>query len=56
MKDLAAEGRTVFVASHLMNEIAVTAYHLIVIGRVRLMADCPTDEFIARGAQKSMLS
>jgi ABC-2 type transport system ATP-binding protein len=55
MKDLAAQGRTVFVSSHLMNEMAVTADHLIVIGRGRLMADCPTGEFIARGARKSVL-
>ncbi|TNY36129.1 ABC transporter ATP-binding protein [Thermomonospora catenispora] len=50
MKGLAAEGRTVFVSSHLMNEMAVTADHLIVIGRGRLVADCSTEEFIERGA------
>src|SRR5437762_933039 len=44
MKTLAAEGRTVFVSSHLMNEMAVTADHLIVIGRGRLIADCSTQE------------
>jgi ABC-2 type transport system ATP-binding protein len=46
MKRLAAEGRTVFVSSHLMNEMAVTADHLIVIGRGRLLADCPIGQFI----------
>jgi ABC-2 type transport system ATP-binding protein len=55
MKALAAEGRTVFVSSHLMNEMAVTADHLIVIGRGRLIADCSTQEFIARSAEQSVL-
>jgi ABC-2 type transport system ATP-binding protein len=55
MKYLAAQGRTVFVSSHLMNEMAVTAEHLIVIGRGRLIADCATDEFIARSSQQSVL-
>jgi ABC-2 type transport system ATP-binding protein len=55
MKYLAAQGRTVFVSSHLMNEMAVTADHLIVIGRGRLIADCATDEFIARSSQQSVL-
>jgi ABC-2 type transport system ATP-binding protein len=55
MKQLAAEGRTVFVSSHLMNEMAVTADQLIVIGRGRLIADCSTQEFIARSSDKSVL-
>jgi ABC-2 type transport system ATP-binding protein len=46
MKDLAAEGRTVFVSSHLMSEMALTAEHLIVIGRGRLLADTTIREFI----------
>ena len=54
MKTLAAEGRTVLVSSHLMNEMAVTADHLIVIGRGRLIADCPTEEFVARGGKDSV--
>ncbi|MDT4963080.1 MAG: type transport system ATP-binding protein [Pseudonocardiales bacterium] len=54
MKRLAGEGRTVFVSSHLMNEMAVTADHLIVIGRGQLIADCPTHEFIARSSEKSV--
>jgi len=48
MKSLAAEGRTVLVSSHLMNEMAVTADHLLVIGAGRLLADCSTAEFIRR--------
>jgi ABC-2 type transport system ATP-binding protein len=48
MKRLAAEGRTVLVSSHLMNEMAVTADHLLVIGRGRLLADCTTAQFIER--------
>ena len=48
MKHLASEGRTVLVSSHLMNEMAVTADHLIVIGRGRLIAAASTAEFIAR--------
>ena len=50
LKDLAAEGRTVFVSSHLMSEMAMTAQHLIVIGRGRLIADAGTEELIARAA------
>ncbi|HEV7931250.1 MAG TPA: ATP-binding cassette domain-containing protein [Actinomadura sp.] len=55
MKDLAAQGRTVFVSSHLMNEMAVTAEHLIVIGRGRLIADCSTDEFIQRSTKQTVV-
>jgi ABC-2 type transport system ATP-binding protein len=55
MKALAAEGRTVFVSSHLMNEMAVTADHLIVIGRGKLIADCGTQEFIERSSEHSVL-
>ncbi|HEY1001559.1 MAG TPA: ATP-binding cassette domain-containing protein [Streptosporangiaceae bacterium] len=47
MKALAAEGRTVFVSSHLMSEMENTADHLIVIGRGKLIADCSMPEFIA---------
>ncbi|MEU9848012.1 ABC transporter ATP-binding protein [Streptomyces sp. NPDC047985] len=47
MKALAAEGRTVFVSSHLMSEMALTADHLIVIGRGRLLADMSVKDFIA---------
>ena len=48
MKSLAAQGRTVLVSSHLMSEMAITADHLLVIGRGRLLADCSTAEFIRR--------
>ena len=50
MKQLAAEGRTVFVSSHLMSEMALTADHLIVIGRGRLLADMSVTEFISRNS------
>jgi len=46
MRALAAEGRTVFVSSHLMSEMESTADHLIVIGRGKLIADCSMSEFI----------
>ena len=51
MKALAAEGRTVFVSSHLMSEMENTADHLLVIGRGKLIADCTVDEFIAANSQ-----
>jgi ABC-2 type transport system ATP-binding protein len=54
MKALAAEGRTVFVSSHLMSEMENTADHLIVIGRGRLLADCTMEEFIARGSGQTV--
>jgi ABC-2 type transport system ATP-binding protein len=47
IKDLAGEGRTVFVSSHLMSEMALTAEHLVVIGRGRLLADTTVETFIA---------
>ena len=55
MRSLAAEGRTVFVSSHLMSEMESTADHLIVIGRGRLIADCSMAEFIARGTGQAVL-
>jgi ABC-2 type transport system ATP-binding protein len=45
---LAAEGRTVLVSSHLMSEMALTADHLLVIGRGRMIADMPMSELMAR--------
>jgi ABC-2 type transport system ATP-binding protein len=54
MKQLAAEGRTILVSSHLMNEMAVTADHLIVIGRGRLIIESSTEDVIARSAAKSV--
>jgi ABC-2 type transport system ATP-binding protein len=50
LRGLAAQGKTVFVSSHLMSEIAQTATHLIVIGRGRLIADTGVAEFIASAA------
>jgi ABC-2 type transport system ATP-binding protein len=51
LHNLAAEGRTVFISSHLMSEMALTAQHLIVIGRGRLIADAGVEEFIAGAAR-----
>ena len=55
LKYLASQGRTVLVSSHLMNEMAVTADHLIVIGRGRLVADCSTQEFIEGHSEHTVL-
>ena len=54
LADLAARGKTVFVSSHLMSEIAQTATHLIVIGRGRLIADTSVAEFIAAAAPSAV--
>jgi ABC-2 type transport system ATP-binding protein len=54
MKSLAADGRTVFVSSHLMSEMENTADRLIVIGRGQLLADCTMDEFIARSSGQTV--
>ncbi|HVC88371.1 MAG TPA: ATP-binding cassette domain-containing protein [Gaiellaceae bacterium] len=54
LKSLAAEGRTVFVSSHLMSEMALTADHLIVIGRGKLIADASVADFLA-GASKGLV-
>jgi ABC-2 type transport system ATP-binding protein len=50
LKALAAEGRTVFVSSHLMSEMALTADHLIVIGRGRLIADASVAEVVRQAS------
>jgi len=50
MRKLASEGRTVFVSSHLMSEMALTADHLIVIGRGQLLADMSVKDFIAHNS------
>lgn len=47
MRDLARAGRTVLVSSHLMNETATFADHLVILGRGRLLADTPMTDFIA---------
>jgi ABC-2 type transport system ATP-binding protein len=52
LKGLAAEGRTVFVSSHLMSEMSMTADHLIVIGRGRLIADMGVEEFVRQASGK----
>ena len=52
LRGLAAEGRTVFVSSHLMSEMALTAEHLIVIGKGKLIADTSVDDFVRRASNK----
>ena len=54
MKSLASEGRTVFLSSHLMSEMAQTADHLVVIGRGRIIANAATGEFINRHTAPSV--
>jgi len=55
LRTLAADGRTVLVSSHLMSEMAVTADHLLIIGRGRLLADIGVNELIARVAVDGVL-
>jgi ABC-2 type transport system ATP-binding protein len=55
MQSLAAEGRTVFVSSHLMSEMALTASHVVVIGRGRLIADVPISDFVRSGSGGDVL-
>jgi ABC-2 type transport system ATP-binding protein len=50
LRRFAGEGRAVFISSHLMSEMALTADHLVVIGRGRLIADCSVSEFIDRNS------
>lgn len=54
-RDMAAEGRTVFVSSHLMSEMSQTADHLIVLGRGRIIADVPIQEFLDAGEQRVLV-
>ena len=54
LKKLAAEGRTVFVSSHLMSEMALTAEHLIVIGRGELIADMGVEELVRGASNRSV--
>ena len=51
LRSFAAEGRTILISSHLMSEMALTADHLIVIGRGRLIADTSVQAFIAQSTQ-----
>jgi ABC-2 type transport system ATP-binding protein len=55
MQSLAAEGRTVFVSSHLMSEMALTASHVVVIGRGRLITDVPISDFVQSGSSGDVL-
>jgi len=55
MRSLAAEGRTVLVSSHLMNEMALTADHLIVIGKGKLLRDESVTEFVESSSDQSVL-
>ena len=52
-RQLADEGRTVFISSHLMSEMALMADHLIVIGRGRILADCSMNDFMADHARRT---
>jgi ABC-2 type transport system ATP-binding protein len=54
-KGLARDGRTVFVSSHLMSEMALTADHLVIIGRGRLLANTPIEEFVQANARADVL-
>ncbi len=53
-RHLAAEGRTIFLSSHLMSEMALTADHLIVLGRGRILADAPVAEILAASTRTSV--
>jgi ABC-2 type transport system ATP-binding protein len=50
-RSLAAQGRTVFISSHLMSEMALTADHLVVIGQGRLLADAPMEQFLSQASE-----
>jgi ABC-2 type transport system ATP-binding protein len=51
LKGLASEGRTVFLSSHLMSEVAITAEHLIIIGRGRLIRDVSVADFVSQSSK-----
>ena len=53
-RSLAAEGRTVFLSSHLMSEMALTADHLIVLGRGRVIADAPVADILAASTRTAV--
>jgi ABC-2 type transport system ATP-binding protein len=55
LKGLAGEGRTIFVSSHLMSEMALTATDLVVIGRGRLIAETTVQDFIASNTEATVL-
>ena len=52
LKGLAGEGRTVFVSSHLMSEMALTADEVIIVGKGRLITQLPTSELLAQSSQR----
>jgi ABC-2 type transport system ATP-binding protein len=54
LRDLAAQGRTVFVSSHLMSEMELTADHLVVVGRGRILADLSMADFIAAASRNTV--
>ncbi|MEV0265645.1 ABC transporter ATP-binding protein [Streptomyces sp. NPDC050617] len=54
LRSLAAEGRTVFVSSHLMSEMELTADRLIVIGKGKLIADAPMEDILSRSSRNSV--
>ncbi|KSW19040.1 ATP-binding cassette domain-containing protein [Cellulomonas sp. B6] len=54
LRSLAAEGRTVFLSSHLMSEMALTADHLVVVGRGRVVADAPVADIVARAGTSAV--
>ena len=56
LKSLAAQGRTVFLSSHLMAEMAQTAEHLVIIGRGRLIADTTVADILAQASQEAAVS
>ncbi|SFR76362.1 ABC-2 type transport system ATP-binding protein [Agromyces sp. CF514] len=55
VRHLASEGRTIFLSSHLMSEMALTADHLIVLGRGEIIADAPVGDIIAGGTRTRVL-
>jgi ABC-2 type transport system ATP-binding protein len=55
MHRLAEEGRTVFVSSHLLSEMALTAQELVVIGKGKLISQCSTEEFVAQATESTVL-
>jgi ABC-2 type transport system ATP-binding protein len=54
LRDLAGQGRTILVSSHLINEMALTAERLVVVGRGSLIAETGVDEFVARHRSESV--
>jgi ABC-2 type transport system ATP-binding protein len=55
LKELAREGHTVFLSSHMMSEMALTAEHLIVVGRGRLIADMSVEDFVHKASSGAVV-